>query len=95
VSRHLDRAKRYHEAIREVLLEEWDPIGVSDIAEAADEYDSYIPQICGMLIRREPSGRLFEFPWWAKTEPMGLRGNRAHTTQIAERLVEITRRLST
>jgi hypothetical protein len=95
VSRHLDRAKRFHEAIREVLLKEWDPIVVSDIAEAADEYDSYIPQIYGMLIRREPSRMLFEFLWWAETEHMGLCGNRAHTTQIAERLVEITSKSST
>jgi hypothetical protein len=25
--------------IRPVLMEDWDPIGVSDVPEAADEYD--------------------------------------------------------
>ena len=31
-----DRARIYHEAIRRVLLKEWDPIGVSEIKEAQD-----------------------------------------------------------
>lgn len=26
-------------AIRRILLEKWDPIGIGDIDEAADEYD--------------------------------------------------------
>jgi len=37
--------------IRRVLISEWDPIGVSDFPDAADEYDSYIGGIYG-LIRR-------------------------------------------
>jgi hypothetical protein len=35
-----------------VLMREWDPIGVADVPEAQDEYDSYISQTYGMLIRR-------------------------------------------
>jgi len=31
--------------IRRVLMEEWDAIGVSDIPEAADEYDSYVGEV--------------------------------------------------
>ena len=38
--------------IRHVLMTEWDPIGVSDIPEAADEYDSYIGGIYGLIQRR-------------------------------------------
>ena len=29
-------------AIRAALMQHWDPIGVADIPEAADEYDSYL-----------------------------------------------------
>jgi hypothetical protein len=94
VSKYLKSAKWYHEAIRAILLKDWDPIGVADSVEAEDEYDSYVPQIYSMLIRREPSSKLFEFLWWAETENMGLCGNRAHTTQVAERLVRLSDELS-
>jgi hypothetical protein len=35
--------------IRKVLMDDWDPIGVRDIPEASDEYDSYIPKIHHLL----------------------------------------------
>jgi len=37
--------------IRTILMEEWDPIGVSDIPEAADEYDSYLGGIYELIAR--------------------------------------------
>ena len=86
---HLDRAKKYHAAIHDVLWREWDPIGVSHLSGAEDEYDSYIGQIYGMLIRREPRRNWFDFLWWVETEHMGLKGNRQHTESIADRLLAI------
>jgi len=38
-----------HDQVRDVLLRDWDPIGVCDIPGAADEYDSYIPEICALM----------------------------------------------
>jgi hypothetical protein len=35
--------------LRSVSMEAWDPIGVSDVPEAADEYDRYIGQIAKRL----------------------------------------------
>ena len=32
-------------ALRLAVMELWDPIGVADIPEAVDEYDSYLPSI--------------------------------------------------
>lgn len=40
VSEALARAQAYHVAIRDILLNEWDPIGVSGCPEAQDEHDS-------------------------------------------------------
>jgi len=37
MSESLDRAKRYHEAIRGILLHEWDPIGIAEEPAARDE----------------------------------------------------------
>ncbi|MBL8864808.1 MAG: hypothetical protein KF873_18315 [Gemmataceae bacterium] len=87
MSDHLERARTLQAAIREVLLKEWDPIGVADIPEAADEYDSYIGEIQAILIRREPAYKLVDFLWWAETEHMTLAGNRRRTEQVAERLI--------
>jgi hypothetical protein len=33
------------EAIKGLLLHEWDPIGVSEFPEASDEYDAYALQV--------------------------------------------------
>jgi hypothetical protein len=36
--------------IRDLLMREWDPIGVSEIPGAEDEYDSYIGKVYAMLM---------------------------------------------
>lgn len=89
MSEHLERARNLHAAIRDVLLKEWDPIGVAHIPEAADEYDSYIGEIHAILIRREPVYKLVDFLWWVESEHMGLAGNRRRTEQVAERLLRL------
>ena len=87
MSEHLDRARRYHEGIRRILLHDWDPIGVSDIAEAQDEYDGYVSKIYGMLVHHEPRHNLVEHLWSIETDNMGLSGNRQHTEAIVDRLL--------
>jgi hypothetical protein len=87
MSEHVDRARRYHESIRRILLFEWDPIGVADITEAQDEYDSYVGKIHGMLIRHELRHKLVDYLWWIETDNMGLAGNRQRTEAIADRLL--------
>jgi hypothetical protein len=41
-------------AIREILLEFWDPINIGDQPNFADEYDSFIPKILQSL-RKSPN----------------------------------------
>jgi hypothetical protein len=89
MSERLQRAKSHQKAIRTLLMREWDPIGVADVPQAQDEYDSYIPQIYGILIRCEPKHKLADFLWWAETENMGLFGNRRRTEHIADLLMQI------
>jgi hypothetical protein len=88
---NLKRIKRYNNAIRDILLKEWDPIGVKDVPEAQDEYDSYIPGVCKLLINRESSENIFQYLWKIETDNMGLTGNRNHTKSIAKKLAEIER----
>ena len=35
------RARKIQDAIGEVLMQHWDPIGVNDVPEARGEYDAY------------------------------------------------------
>jgi hypothetical protein len=88
---NLKRIKRYNNAIRDILLKEWDPIGVKDVPEAQDEYDSYIPGVCKLLFNRESSKNIFQYLWKIETDNMGLTGNRNHTKSIAKKLAEIER----
>ena len=66
--------KPYYEAIRRVLLKEWDPIDIADVPEAQGEYDSYIPQGYKKLILRSPEHELFDYLWEVETNQMGLGG---------------------
>ncbi|MFC1679882.1 hypothetical protein ACFL2T_06700 [Elusimicrobiota bacterium] len=82
-----DMARLYHDAIREVLLREWDPIGVGDVREAQDEYDSYVAGVHERLVGRSSEEELFAHLWEIETGHMGLAGDRRHTEAIAKRLV--------
>ena len=89
MSERLQQARDYHAAIREVLMREWDAIGVADMSGAADEYDSYIGEVYGLLVRREPLYKMTDFLWWVETQHMGLAGNRHKTELVAERLLRL------
>jgi hypothetical protein len=83
------QARKAQELIRGVLLRDWDPIGVSEIREAQDEYDAYVADVYRLLSRRAPVNELFEFLWWVETEHMGLTGDRQRTMKIAEQLADL------
>jgi hypothetical protein len=86
MSKELQRAQGLHRSIKDVLLNEWDPIGVAAIPEAQDEYDAYVPTIYRLLITHRPLHELTDFLLWAQTEHMALCADRGHTEAIAERL---------
>jgi hypothetical protein len=44
--------QRIQREIRRVLMDVWDPIGVNDEPACADEYDTYIGAIFGLLTRQ-------------------------------------------
>ena len=93
MSDNKERSRRYHRAIREILLRDWDPIGIGDVAEAQDEYDSYIPGIYGRLIHRISEQELLDHLWQIETEHMELFGNRGKTQQVAQKLLSLNAQL--
>ena len=49
-----DRARRIKGEIREILMRDWDPIGVKDEPIAKDEYDMYLGGIYELLKSEAP-----------------------------------------
>ncbi len=49
------QSQENREIVRQVLMDEWDPIGVKDIPEALDEYDTYVGRIYVMLMDEKAS----------------------------------------
>jgi hypothetical protein len=68
--------------VRELLMREWDPIGVAGIPEAADEYDTYVGKVYVMLmVERASSEVIAAYLFDVATKHMGMS---AHT-EIANR----------
>jgi hypothetical protein len=59
-------------SIRQILMSKWDPIGVSDTAEAADEYDGYIEGILELLDRKATVQQLSDHLCKIETKRMEL-----------------------
>ena len=67
------QAESITEAIRQVLVRDWDPIGVMDDPEwPRDEYDSYIGEIYRYLARDESSEFIARHLCFIEETAMGL-----------------------
>jgi hypothetical protein len=79
--------------IREIFMREWDPIGVSDAPEAADEYDSYVAEAYVMLMdRRAAAEDLASYLFQIATQHMGLSATEdlaRRSEQTAQTLVDM------
>jgi hypothetical protein len=58
--------------LRRILMDEWDPIGVRGVAEAADEYDSYLPELVGRLRDGATDEEIAGYLTWIEEDRMGL-----------------------
>lgn len=79
----------YISRVDEILLHEWDPIGVCDYPEAWDEYSSYAPGLLRFAMRGNidvVADQLYKI----KHEHMGLsHENRALDRAVAQKLVDL------
>lgn len=75
--------------IRKMLWEDWDPIGVNQFPEAADEYDSYAPEVAELVRSGTTEQAFFDWLWALETGHIGLEGDRENTKQFAAKLREI------
>ena len=84
------RAREIQESIRQVLLRDWDPIGVSDVPEAQDEYDSYVGGVYRLLASGASEDEIIEHLYRIESDRMempaadreGLRGVARELTRL-------------
>ena len=79
--------------IDEILINEWDPIGVSDIPEARDEYYAFIPQVFEKVINGESVQSIAKLLRNLETEELALLGANTDCKKIAEKIIEEKQRL--
>jgi hypothetical protein len=77
-----------YKRVDEVLHYIWDPIGVSGVPMARDEYDSYFPHVFSLLKANVKPEPIAEYLFEVSTDRMGLKENRKKDLEVAEILLD-------
>jgi hypothetical protein len=72
--------------LRMLLMTYWDPIGVNGIAEASDEYDTYLGPLAKKLREGADARGICEYLSEAQTERMGLSTTPDRLADVGERV---------
>jgi hypothetical protein len=80
------------EEIKRIFLLEWDPIGVSDVPEAADEYDSCAFQVFTKLHQGASAASIAEYLRWVENDHMGLSVGSGRIDEVAGKVVHVHER---
>lgn len=75
--------------LRQILMNEWDPIGVRGIPEAADEYDRYLGSIAKQLREGASQEEIGSYLTMVEEDWMGLgpsAGTRPRNEALAARI---------
>ncbi|MFP8780489.1 hypothetical protein [Hydrogenophaga sp. RWCD_12] len=78
-----DALSELNNRISEVLFYQWDPIGVSDMLNARDEYDIYVPLVVGKLTGGATQQEVAALLDQIASERMGLLADPARTGRTA------------
>ena len=71
----------------EILHYIWDPIGVAGVAQARDEYHSYLPQVFQLVLKNESKEKIATYLVGIEENSMGLSPNKEAALEIAEILL--------
>jgi len=77
--------------VRRLLMDEWDPIGVRGIPEAADEYDVYVGVVGRMLHEGATADGIEAYLRGIREDYMGLgpsKNGEVRDREVAHRLLE-------
>jgi len=76
-----------YRAVDEVLHYIWDPIGVSGVPQARDEYHGYLPHVFGLLHSGANEQAIATYLGEVTTNSMRLSANAQHDLDVAEILI--------
>ena len=79
--------------IRIILMESWDPIGISGEPNAANEYDSYIPKVEALIRARASIDTVMDYLDRIASERMGFTSQRELERPAAERIIRLSSQL--
>jgi hypothetical protein len=84
------RALAIQESIRQILVRDWDPIGVNDVPEAQDEYDSYVGGVYRLLASHCSTEQMIDHLAKIESRTMQLCVvNREHLMRVANQLTAL------
>jgi hypothetical protein len=88
-----ERAREIQQRIREVLLRDWDPIGVGKEPDLNDEYDAYIGGVYRLLASGAGPRAVAEHIAQIETEQMGFGTSPDKLVPLAEKLCALNVKL--
>lgn len=80
-----EKAARIQESIREILFNDWDPIGVNDLAPN-DEYDAYVGGVYRLLVSGAADAELSEHLRQLEITQMESPTNPEHRKMVVRKL---------
>ena len=85
-----ERALAVQDAIRRILVFDWDPIGISEPGELNDEYDAYIARVYRILVGSPSEDAIVKRLHQFERDAMGLPGtDHARLRLVAKKLLEL------
>jgi hypothetical protein len=85
-----DSPKHLFARIREVLLRDWDPMGLSDAPGTPDDYDAVARELHALVTDRSTTvERIAAYLRWVEREQMGLQRRPGMATGAAERVMAL------
>ena len=85
-----DSPKHLFARIREVLLRDWDPMGLADAPGTPDDYDAVARELHALVTDRSATvERIAAYLRWIEREQMGLQRRPGMATGAAERLMAL------
>jgi len=80
--------KELYQRIDEVMHYVWDPIAVSGVPQARDEYVAYLPQVFAMLLGSKDRGTISTHLTKVEEEQMGIMPNKQKAEEVADVLLD-------
>jgi hypothetical protein len=85
-----DHRKHLFARIRDVLLNDWDPMGLHDAAAPTDSYDDLAREVHAILTGPEASvERVAAYLRWAEREQLRLQRRPGEATEAAQKLMAL------